>query len=177
MEQKPTKKKKNKTKKNTGNRLYLEKRMKGDVTIKDDIGATEVRTSSSCSDRGSWRDRDRSSLGTMEVMPLRHNLHLRALHFTGACCTSSLADDALTWKSCYYSFLLLFLLLLLLFLSVIDFLLPRCLSVAYLLQRQKFWPRQHYYHPLFSSLSQTSLAPNPRRVLRLGFQSNGFSCN
>jgi hypothetical protein len=107
----------------------------------------------------------------MEVMPLRHNLHLRALHFTGACCTSSLADDALTWKSCYYSILLLFLLLLLLlFLSVIDFLLPRCLSVAYLLQLQS--SRHDNTTTLLSSplsLSQTSLAPNLRRVLRLGF--------
>jgi hypothetical protein len=104
----------------------------------------------------------------MEVMPLGHNLHLRALHFTGACCTSSLADDALTWKSCYYSFLLLFLLLLLLFLSVIDFLLPRCLSVAYLLQLQN--SRHDNTTTILSSpLSQTSLAPNLRRVLRLGF--------
>jgi hypothetical protein len=37
------------------NRKQVEPRKRdgGDVTIKDDIGATEVRTSSSCSDRGS----------------------------------------------------------------------------------------------------------------------------
>jgi hypothetical protein len=106
----------------------------------------------------------------MEVMPLRHNLHRRALHFTGACCTSSLADDdALTWNSCYSSFLLLFLLLLLLlFLSVIDFLLPRCLSVAYFLQRQN--SRHDNTTTILSTPhSQTRLAPNVRRVLRLGF--------
>jgi hypothetical protein len=43
----PQKKKKNTT------QVEPRKRDGGDVTIKDDIGATEVRTSSSCSDRGS----------------------------------------------------------------------------------------------------------------------------
>jgi hypothetical protein len=47
---KNTEREKKKKKKET---VEPRKRDGGDVTIKDDIGATEVRTSSSCSDRGS----------------------------------------------------------------------------------------------------------------------------